>query len=117
VFDEVLPALRRCGRYEIGGDGRFQKKTKRLAVPEADLQELLSLISDNLLHGDKKSVAAEIDVCENEVVRVLQGKAHSSKILKALFDRALYNHRHKLSVYSKAFVRDGIAALQAKINF
>lgn len=122
VFDEVLPTLRRSGRYQINADGIVKKyktlpKPKSMAQPsEEDMQQLLALIDANLLTGDKANIAKELNVSQSSVIHTLHGQHVSAKILKALFDRALYNHQHNLCV-NTAFVQAGIAALTKPAKF
>ena len=85
VTSEVLPALRRTGRYEV-------LPIRRRGEPiTAEILHLLWLIGESLHQGDQIEIAMELGVTRQTVSRVLNGGQRSSRILMALYKRAQAN--------------------------
>ena len=96
VTAEVLPTLRRTGRYEVKPKRqsvRYPKRDRSIAV---DVLELLWLISESLLQGDQQEIALELGVNRQTVGRVLSGESRNSRVLGALYRRALANRKNSV---------------------
>ncbi len=96
VTSEVLPALRRTGRYELtagtpASTGSTLRYPRRGEAITADILHLLWLIGESLHQGDQLDIALELGVARQTVSRVLNGHQRSSKILMALYKRAQAN--------------------------
>lgn len=93
VTSEVLPTLRRTGRYELPSvrkreSIRYPRRGEQIT---ADILHLLWLIGESLHQGDQIAVALELGVSRQTVSRVLNGGQKSSRILMALYKRAQAN--------------------------
>lgn len=101
VAGEVLPTLRKTGRYELGQPSprRSVRRTRGEGV-NVELTNLLWLIGESLVHGDQAAVALELGVSRIAVSRVLNGLNRSSRILMALYQRARQNRERDLLYYS-----------------
>lgn len=90
VTSEVLPSLRKTGKYEVKPrqSVRYPRRGEQMT---ADVLDLLWLIGESLHQGDIKDLALEIGVSRTQVHRVLNGECRSSKILMALYRRARAN--------------------------
>lgn len=91
VTSEVLPALRRTGRYEILPTRHSLRHPRRGEPITADILHLLWLIGESLHQGDQIEIAVELGVTRQTVSRVLNGGQRSSRILMALYKRAQAN--------------------------
>ena len=95
VTSEVLPSIRRTGRYEI----REKRGVVRMSRGEgvrADMLDLLWLIGENLEKGDQAQIALELGVSRVAVNRTLNGLNRSSRILMALYRKAKENRERNL---------------------
>lgn len=88
VTSEVLPALRRTGRYEVLPIRRSLRHPRRGEPITAEILHLLWLIGESLHQGDQIEIAMELGVTRQTVSRVLNGGQRSSRILMALYKRA-----------------------------
>lgn len=89
VTSDVLPQLRRTGKYEMKPTAlKYPRKGEGMT---ADMMDLLYLIQESLLPGDQKAIALELGVSRQTVYYVLNGRQKSSKVLKACYDRARAN--------------------------
>lgn len=115
VTAEVLPTLRRTGRYEVKPKPktvRYPKRDRSIAV---DVLELLWLISESLLQGDQKEIALELGVNRQTVGRVLSGECRNSRVLGALYRRALANRKNSVLYTSpRAMARQLLKSGKAK---
>ncbi len=86
VTSEVLPTLRRTGRY----DRRLPaiRYPRRGELVNAEVLRLLWLIGESLEQGDQKRIALELGVSRQTVNRVLNGSQRNSRVLMALYNRA-----------------------------
>lgn len=91
VTSEVLPALRRTGRYEILPTRHSLRHPRRGEPITAEILHLLWLIGESLHQGDQIEIAMELGVTRQTVSRVLNGGQRSSRILMALYKRAQAN--------------------------
>ena len=89
VTSEVLPQLRKTGKYEVKPP--MLKYPRRGEGMTADMMDLLYLIQESLLPGDQKSLALELGVSRQTIYHVLNGRQKSSRVLKACYDRARQN--------------------------
>ena len=94
VTAEVLPALRRTGRYEVKPQRQSVRYPKRGEGITVEVLNLLWLIGESLHQGDQKAIALELGVARRTVVRVLKGEQRSSVILRALYERARWNREN-----------------------
>ena len=97
VAGEVLPSLRKTGRYELGQPAhkRVVRKTRGEGV-NVELTNLLWLIGESLEQGDQAAVALELGVSRTAVNRTLNGLNRSSRILMALYRKARENREQNL---------------------
>lgn len=106
VTSEVLPAIRKTGRYEPGKQGGTAAQAKPRIYPSrgelitADLMNLLWLIGESLSYGDQKQIALELGVSRNTVNETLNGKRRSSRVLRALYRKAL-QRREEFMLYHR----------------
>lgn len=91
VTSEVLPALRRTGRYEVLPTRHSLRHPRRGEPITAEILHLLWLIGESLHQGDQIEIAMELGVTRQTVSRVLNGGQRSSRILMALYKRAQAN--------------------------
>lgn len=100
VTSEVLPSLRKTGRYELGqpAQRRVVRKTRGDGV-NVELTNLLWLIGESLEQGDQAAVALELGVSRTAVNRTLNGLNRSSRILMALYRKARENRERNLLYY------------------
>ena len=91
VTSEVLPAIRRTGRYELkkSAPAKTHNYPRRGELITADLVNLLWLIGESLEHGDQAQIALELGVSRNTVSGTLNGKIRSSRVLRALYSKAM----------------------------
>lgn len=102
VAGEVLPTLRKTGRYELcpPSPRRSVRKTRGEGV-NAELLDLLWLIGESLDYGDQQAIALELGVSRVAVNRTLNGYNRSSRILMALYRKAKENRERK-QIYHQA---------------
>lgn len=107
VAGEVLPTLRKTGRYELGQPARCKavRRTRGEGV-SVELTNLLWLIGESLAHGDQQAVALELGVSRVAVNRVLNGLNRSSRILMALYRKARQNREANLLYYAPGVMAD-----------
>lgn len=94
VTAEVLPTLRRTGRYEVKPQPKSVRYAKRGEGITVEVLSLLWLIGESLHQGDQKDIALELGVDRRTVSRVLSGKQRSSRVLRALYERARWNREN-----------------------
>lgn len=96
VTSEVLPTLRKTGRYELqSGTRRGIRRMSRGEGVNAELLDLLWLIGESLDYGDQQAIALELGVSRVAVNRTLNGYNRSSRILMALYLKAKENRERK----------------------
>ena len=106
VTSEVLPTIRKTGRYEPGKPCGTAAQAKPRIYPSrgelitADLMNLLWLIGESLSYGDQKQIALELGVSRNTVNETLNGKRRSSRVLRALYRKAL-QRREEFMLYHR----------------
>lgn len=98
VTGEVLPTIRRTGRYELKRKTEVVRRRRRAEV-DAETLGLLWLIGESLWHGDQKAVAMELGVSVQSVNMVLNGYMRSPRILMALYAKAR-ERREQDSLYT-----------------
>lgn len=97
VTGEVLPSIRKTGRYELpassaGASAPVRvRRRSRSELVNADLLNLLWLIGDSLRQGEIRDVALELGVSRQTVSKVLNGYARNPRVLMALYGRAKAN--------------------------
>ena len=99
VTSEVLPTLRKTGRYELkpAGPRRYRTRGERV---NTDILNLLWLIGESLERGDQQAVALELGVSRVTVSNVLNGYNRNSRVLMALYRRARQN-REQFLLYNE----------------
>ena len=106
VTGEVLPSIRKTGRYEIGAAGQngsavaVRPRRRRGLLVDAELTNLLWLIGESLWHGDLVKIALELGVSRQSVYSVLNGYTRSSRILTALYQKAR-ERRESSEIYNQ----------------
>lgn len=96
VTSEVLPSLRKTGRYELKPQKRGVVRKTRGEGVNVELTNLLWLIGESLEQGDQAAVALELGVSRTAVNRTLNGLNRSSRILMALYRKARENREQNL---------------------
>ncbi|KAF0198854.1 MAG: prophage [Bacteroidetes bacterium] len=91
VTGEVLPSIRKTGRYEAPAP--VNKRRTRGELVNADIMNLLWLIGESLQHGDQKEVAIQLGVSQQAIQNTLNGYNRSPRILMALYNRARTNRQ------------------------
>ena len=96
VTSEVLPSIRKTGRYEVGASSSSSAvvrhpRRSRSELVNAELLNLLWLIGESLRQGEIKEVALELGVSRVTVSKVLNGYARNPRVLMALYQRAKAN--------------------------
>ena len=102
VTAEVLPTIRKTGRYELRKpkEGCAQKRrARRGELINAEVLNLLWLIGESLERGDQKQIALELGVTVSAVNNTLNGYQRSPRILKALYCKAL-ERREEFMLYN-----------------
>lgn len=93
VTSEVLPSIRKTGRYEVGASSPVVRhpRRSRSELVNAELLNLLWLIGESLQQGEIREVALELGVSRQTVSKVLNGYARNPRVLMALYTRAKAN--------------------------
>lgn len=98
VTGEVLPSIRKTGRYEAATVSQHTEqgvavrpRRSRSELVNADLLNLLWLIGESLMQGEIRDVALELGVSRQTVSKVLNGYARNPRVLMALYNRAKAN--------------------------
>ena len=101
VTGEVLPSIRKTGRYEIGAAGqtgqgvvsvrRLPRRARASELMTVEIMNLLWLIDESLAIGDRNAVAMELGVSRVTVHNVLTGKVRNARVLMALYQKAKGN--------------------------
>ena len=94
VASEILPSIRKTGRYEVGASSSAvvrHPRRSRSELVNAELLNLLWLIGESLRQGEIKEVALELGVSRQTVSKVLNGYARNPRVLMALYQRAKAN--------------------------
>ncbi|MBR3442179.1 MAG: LacI family DNA-binding transcriptional regulator [Bacteroidaceae bacterium] len=98
VTGEVLPSIRKTGRYEASTVSQHTEqgvavrpRRSRSELVNADLLNLLWLIGESLMQGEIRDVALELGVSRQTVSKVLNGYARNPRVLMALYNRAKAN--------------------------
>lgn len=95
VTGEVLPSIRKTGRYEASTEPQSTRKLvcrrSRSELVNAELLNLLWLIGESLRQGEIRDVALELGVSRQTVSKVLNGYARNARVLMALYNRAKAN--------------------------
>ena len=96
VTAEVLPTIRKTGRYELRKPKAQHRRITRGEGMTVELMELLWLIGECLERGDQRAIALELGVTVQTVNRTLNGQNRSAKVLMALYQRARANHERTM---------------------
>ena len=96
VTSEVLPTIRKTGRYELRKTKAQRRRVTRGEGMTVELMELLWLIGECLERGDQRAIALELGVTVQTVNRTLNGQNRSAKVLMALYQRARANHERAM---------------------
>ena len=102
ITKEVIPSIRKTGRYELRKpkEGCAQKRrARRGELINAEVLNLLWLIGESLERGDQKQIALELGVTVSAVNNTLNGYQRSPRILKALYRKAL-ERREEFMLYN-----------------
>lgn len=94
VASEILPSIRKTGRYEVGASSSAvvrHPRRSRSELVNAELLNLLWLIGESLQQGEIREVALELGVSRQTVSKVLNGYARNPRVLMALYTRAKAN--------------------------
>ena len=97
VTGEILPSIRKTGRYEVGSgktvyrQWRMSSSQFRAERMDMALLNLLWLIEESLNKGDCVEVALELGVSKVTVSKVLHGRSRNAKVLMALYRKAKEN--------------------------
>lgn len=115
VTSEVLPTLRKTGRYELqSGNRRVVRRMSRGEGVNAELLDLLWLIGESLEYGDQQAIALELGVSRVAVNRTLNGYNRSSRILMALYRKAKENRERKQLYYQPGAMAAALRGLDMR---
>lgn len=116
VTSEVLPSIRKTGRYEVGQSAsggsavaRHPRRSRNEKV-NAELMNLLWLIGESLLPGEQKAVALELGVSRQTVYSVLNGYSRNARVLMALYSRAKANRACGMLYYEPKVMAERLVA-------
>ena len=118
VASEILPSIRKTGRYEVGqsaSGGRAVARHPRRSRNEkvnAELMNLLWLIGESLLPGEQKAVALELGVSRQTVYSVLNGYSRNARVLMALYSRARANRACGMLYYEPKVMAERLVAAE-----
>lgn len=116
VTSEVLPSIRKTGRYELKqpAQRRGVRKTRGEGV-NVELTDLLWLIGESLEQGDQSTVALELGVSRVAVNRTLNGYNRSSRILMALYQKARQNRERNMLYYAPDVMAERLLGHEATL--
>lgn len=107
VAGEVLPSIRKTGRYEVGKSSpRGSVRRTRGDGVNVELTNLLWLIGESLVQGDQAAIALELGVSRVAVNRTLNGYNRSSRILMALYQKARQNREQNLLYHAPGLMAE-----------
>lgn len=116
ITNEVLPSIRKTGRYEVGqrasggsAVARHPRRSRNEKV-NAELMNLLWLIGESLLPGEQKAVALELGVSRQTVYSVLNGYSRNARVLMALYSRAKANRACGMLYYEPKVMAERLVA-------
>ena len=112
---EVLPSLRKTGRYELKPQKRGVVRKTRGEGVNVELTNLLWLIGESLEQGDQAAVALELGVSRVAVNRTLNGYNRSSRILMALYRKARENRERNLLYYQPEVMAERLLGCDASL--
>lgn len=111
VASEVLPSIRKTGRYDAGGaggaGGAVVSRPRRATGAEllnAEILNLLWLIDESLNLGDRRDVAIELGVSRVTVSKVLSGRVRNARVLMALYQKAKANRACGMLYYNPSLM-------------
>lgn len=115
VAGEVLPTLRKTGKYELNPQKHSVVRRTRGEGVNVELTNLLWLIGESLEHGDQAAVALELGVSRMAVSRTLNGLNRSSRILMALYQKARQNREQNLLYYAPGVMAERLLGHEAAL--
>lgn len=120
VANEVLPSIRKTGRYEVGQNGSDglngqnglvrHVRRSRCEKVNAELLNLLWLIGESLQQGELTQVALELGVSRQTVYMVLNGYSRNAKVLMALYQRAKANRACGMLYYEPKLMAEKLVS-------
>lgn len=116
ITNDVLPTLRKTGRYELKPQrrGGVVRRTCGEGV-NVELTNLLWLIGESLEQGDQSAVALELGVSRVAVNRTLNGYNRSSRILMALYQKARQNRERNMLYYAPDVMAERLLGHEATL--
>lgn len=96
VTADVLPTLRRTGRYEMRKAIREEQKNNHKA-----LCELLKEMKKHLTYTDETVIARKLGIDQSRVSGVINGRLKDISIMRELYERAILNAKHEKFFYSR----------------
>lgn len=115
VTSEVLPSIRKTGRYELKSQKRGVVRRTRGDGVNVELTNLLWLIGESLEQGDQSAVALELGVSRVAVNRTLNGYNRSSRILMALYRKARENRERNLLYHQPGVMAERLLGHEATL--
>lgn len=115
VAGEVLPTLRKTGKYELNPQKHSVVRRTRGEGVNVELTNLLWLIGESLMQGDQSAVALELGVSRMAVNRTLNGYNRSSRILMALYQKARQNRERNLLYYAPGVMAERLLGHEAAL--
>ena len=115
VTSEVLPSIRKTGRYELKSQKRGVVRRTRGNGVNVELTNLLWLIDENLEQGDQSAIALELGVSRVAVNRTLNGYNRSSRILMALYRKARENRERNLLYHKPGVMAERLLGHEAAL--
>ena len=123
ITNEVLPSIRKTGRYEIGQNGLNGQNglvrhpmRSRCEKVNAELLNLLWLIGESLQQGELTQVALELGVSRQTVYMVLNGYSRNAKVLMALYQRAKANRACGMLYYEPKVMAERLVSGDGEVT-
>ena len=120
VTGEVLPSIRKSGRYEVGSNGTNRAnglvRRSRCEKVNAELMNLLWLIGESLQRGELTEVALELGVSRQTVYMVLNGYSRNAKVLMALYQRAKANRACGMLYYEPKLMAERLVSGDGEVT-
>ena len=124
VASEILPSIRKTGRYESAGQNGLNGQNGLVRHPRrsrcekvnAELMNLLWLIGESLQQGELTQVALELGVSRQTVYMVLNGYSRNAKVLMALYQRAKANRACGMLYYEPKVMAERLVSGDGEVT-
>ncbi len=116
VTNEVLPSLRRTGKYEM--TGKTAKQLARLAEKENEkaYKQLIAEIRQHVDQTDAEFLAKRLRLNPETVWKVWMGWRKNTSIIRELYEYALKNRQHKELFYTARGIDAALKVLRGEVD-